>query len=109
MLILNLDNEIIFNKDDLKNNEINSENETNNQIVILTNITSIDTKLYSNMLYITDNPTFQEYRPLKDTAINYICNNPVNINHYKNSLDPKFNEYINRLQNSIADYITDNC
>jgi len=112
LLVLNLDNEIILNKNtknDQQEEIIDSENETNNQIVILTNISSIDNKMYSNMSYINDNPTLIDYMQANDPSFNYICNNPVNINHYKNSLDPKFNEYINRLQSSIADYITDKC
>jgi hypothetical protein len=56
-----------------------------------------------------DNPTLIRYDRVNDIANNFICNNPININHFKNSLDPKFNEYINRLQNSIADYIEKFC
>jgi hypothetical protein len=111
LLVINLENEIIFKKDKDKKNEItpNEDDATNNQIVIMTNISAISNKLYSNMIYINDNPTFVKYSQQNDTVFNYICNNPININHYKNSMDPKFNEYINRLQSSIADYITDNC
>jgi hypothetical protein len=108
LLVLNLDNEILFNK----NNQINEnpeENETNNKVIILTNISAISNKLYSNIMYIGDNPTLNSNTKVNDIANNFICNNPININHFKNSLDPKFNEYINRLQNSIADYIERYC
>jgi hypothetical protein len=114
LLVLNLDNEIVFDKSNDKLPDINDnfnvdEEETNNQIVVLTNITAIDNKMYSNMIYINDNPTLKNYSQVNDIVFNYVCNNSINLNHYKNSLDPKFNEYINRLQSSIADYINDKC
>ena len=106
LLSLNLDNEIIFKKEIIEEDE---DAETNNSIVIMTNISAISSKLYSNMMYININPTIQNYSQLNDTAANYICNNPIHIEQYKNSMDPKFNEYLNRLQSSIADYISDKC
>jgi hypothetical protein len=75
----------------------------------MTNISAISSKLYSNMLYVNINPTVKDYNQLNDTVQNYICNNPIHLEHYKNSMDPKFNEYLNRLQSSIADYISDRC
>lgn len=112
LLVLNLDNEIVFDKgnETLPDANVNvDEEQTNNQIVVLTNITAIDNKMYSNMIYINDNPTLKNYSQVNNIVFNYICNNSINLNHYKNLLDPKFNEYINRLQSSIADYINDKC
>jgi hypothetical protein len=104
LLALNLDNEIIF-----KNEANLEEEETDNKVVVLTNITAINNKLYSKMMYIIDNPTTGKFAQINDTVGNFICNNPINISHYKNSMDPKFTEYINRLQSSIAEYIDEKC
>jgi len=94
----------------IKNKEIvDEEDETDNNNVLLNIISSIDNKMYSDITYFNYNPTNPNYYPLADMNHNNICNNPINLEKYKHVQDPKFNEYINMLQNSIKNYIDKNC
>jgi hypothetical protein len=68
--------------------------------------------------YYNDNPSNKQFMSVDNINHNYICNNPINIEYHKNPnkkpdtneyLDPKFNEYINLLQNQMKDYIDKHC
>jgi hypothetical protein len=107
LLILNKENDFknkmavaIPDKDD---------EETDNNNVILNIISSIDNKMYSEITYFNDNPSNKKYGHIEDINHNNICNNPINLEKHKHAEDPKFNEYINILKNSIQEYIDKNC
>jgi hypothetical protein len=106
VLVLNLENdrkpkEVITNNID--------DDETENNMVIINTLSSIDSKLYSNVNYINDNPTIMQFGKLDDINHNFICNNPISVEHNKHPDDPKLNEYINILKLSMKDYIDKNC
>lgn len=97
---------------------INDDDETNNNVVALSILSNIDNKMLFDVNYYHDNPSNKQFMSIDNINHNYICNNPINIEHNKNPnkfpksneyLDPKFNEYINILQNQIKDYIDKHC
>ena len=65
--------------------------------------------MYSNILYVFDNPTEKTFIKLNNIEHNFICNNPINIDKSKHKLDPNLNEYINLLQSKMKDYIDKQC
>ena len=72
-------------------------------------LSSFDSKLYTKIKYINDNPSINSFIKLDDINHNFICNNPINVEHNKHPDDPKLNEYINVLKESMKDYIDKNC
>ena len=109
LLILHKENDFIKTKDFSKLNEkVDYEEETDNTNIILNIISTIDNKMYSDITYINDNPTNVDYNQINDINHNNICNNPINLEKHKHADDPKFNEYINKLKNSIQNYIDNN-
>jgi hypothetical protein len=107
MLVLNLEND--RKPKEVITNNIDDDDETENNMVIINTLSSIDSKLYSNVNYINDNPTIIQFSKLDDINHNFICNNPISVEHNKHPDDPKLNEYINILKLSIKDYIDKNC
>ena len=75
--------------------------------ILLNVLSAIDDRMYKNVLYINDNPIIDSF--IKIDTSNYICNNPINFDQYKNDLDPNFNDYINNLKSKMIDYIDKNC
>ena len=104
ILVLNLEND----RKPIQNN-IDEDNETENNKVIMNVLSSIDSKLYTKIKYINDNPSNTRFIKLDDINHNFICNNPINVEHNKHPDDPKLNEYINVLKESMKDYINKNC
>ena len=104
ILVLNLEND----RKPIQNN-IDNDNETENNKVIMNVLSSFDSKLYTKIKYINDNPSINSFIKLDDINHNFICNNPINIEHNKHPDDPKLNEYINVLKESMKDYIDKNC
>ena len=102
-LVLNLEN------DKINDTSFNDDDETNNQTVILNILSNIDNKMYSNILYVFDNPNEETFYKLNNIEHNFICNNPINIDKNKHKLDPNLNEYINILQSKMKDYIDKQC
>jgi len=91
-----------------KNSNIDADDEITDDMSILLNVLSaIDDRMYKNVLYINDNPIIDSF--IKIDTSNYICNNPINFDQYKNDLDPNFNDYINNLKSKMIDYIDKNC
>ena len=107
MLVLNLEND--RKPKEVITNNIDDDDETENNMVIINTLSSIDSKLYSNVNYINDNPTIMQFAKLDDINHNFICNNPISVEHNKHPDDPKLNEYINILKLSMKDYINKNC
>ena len=104
ILVLNLEND----RKPIQNN-IDDDNETENNKVIMNVLSSFDSKLYTKIKYINDNPSINSFIKLDDINHNFICNNPINVEHNKHPDDPKLNEYINVLKESMKDYIDKNC
>jgi hypothetical protein len=104
ILVLNLEND----RKPTQNNIVDDD-KTENDKVIMNILSSIDSKLYTNIKYINDNPSITSFIKLDDINHNFICNNPINIEHNKHPDDPKLNEYINVLKESIKNYINKNC
>ena len=85
------------------------EEETDNKTVLLSILSTIDNQLYSKLVYYNDNPIDIDYNKLKDINHQFVCNNPINIEHIKHPDDPKFNEYLNLLQIKMKEYIDTFC
>ena len=66
-------------------------------------------ELYSKLVYYNDNPLNKEYTRLTNINHQFVCNNPINIEHIKHPDDPKFNEYLNLLQIKMKGYIDMYC
>ena len=110
MLVLNLENDRTPNKVVTNNiHNLDTDDETENNTVVINILSSIDSKLYSNVNYINDNPKISNFSKLNDINHNFICNNPINVENNKHPDDPKLNEYINILKLSMKDYINKNC
>jgi hypothetical protein len=109
ILVLNKENEIKINSSNNEQPKIDEEQETENGSIILNILSSISSNMYSNIVYFRDNPTNKAYYQLDDINHNFICNNPINIDHNKHPDDPKFNEYLNILKISMKEYIDRNC
>jgi len=109
MLILNKENEVKISPSSTDPTKIDEEQETDNKIIILNILSSISSKMYSNIIYFRDNPINKNYYQLDDINHNFICNNPINIDNNKHPDDPRFNEYINLLKTSMKEYIDRNC
>jgi hypothetical protein len=103
LLVLNIEN------DKLSQVTKNEDDETDNQTVILNILSNLDSKMYASILYIKDNPTDKDYYKISDINHNFICNNPINIENNKNSLDPRLNEYIELVKSKMKDYIDRHC
>ena len=95
--------------DTLNQNIQKNEEETNNAKVNLDIITSIDNQMYIDVTYLLNNPTNPLFNNPNDTNLNYVCNNSINLEKYKHSLDPELNEYINLIQKSMKNYIETHC
>jgi len=95
--------------DTLNQNIQKNEEETNNAKVNLDIITSIDNQMYIDVTYLLNNPTNPLFINPNDTNLNYVCNNSINLEKYKHSLDPELNEYINLIQKSMKNYIETHC
>ena len=85
------------------------EEETDNKTVLLSILSTIDNQLYAKLVYYNDNPIDINYNKLKDINHQFVCNNPINIEHIKHPDDPKFNEYLNLLQIKMKGYIDTYC
>ena len=104
LLVLSRENEF-KNKIEI----IDIEEETDNSIVNINILSSVDNKLYSSIVYFRDNPTNKEFIKVNSIYHNFICNDPINIENLKNPKDPKFAEYLNSLQISMKKYKDNNC
>jgi hypothetical protein len=107
LLILNKEND--FKKKMTLAIPDKDDEETDNNNVLLNIISSIDNKMYSEITYFNDNPSNKKYGHIEDINHNNVCNNPINLEKHKHAEDPKFNEYINILKNSIQEFIDKNC
>lgn len=85
------------------------EEETDNKTILLSILSTLDNQLYSKLVYYNDNPLNKEYTRLKNINHQFVCNNPINIEHIKHPDDPKFNEYLNLLQIKMKGYIDMYC
>ena len=59
--------------------------------------------------FIISKGGIEDYNKLTDINHQFVCNNPINIEHIKHPDDPKFNEYLNLLQIKMKGYIDTYC
>lgn len=98
---------LVLYKENAQKNE--NDEDTDNKTILLNIFSDIDNKMYSTMIYHVDNPTNKSYDHNSNMNHQFICNNPINIDHNKHPDDPVFNEYLNNLQISMKEYIDRNC